>query len=152
MGENSLKYLNEKTIYLQMIQAAIGRMATSSAIIKGFSATILAGVSVLSYGSINWLVIVSIMPIISFMILDIYYLQLERRYRYLYDSVRNNNHEVDFEMKPPDVKRVLSCDESKEAMRIRIRSCICSWSILVFYIPVVIIYGLIILVKVGVIK
>lgn len=147
-----MKYSTEKTIYLQMIQAAIGRMATSSAIIKGFSATILAGVSVLSYGSINWLVIVSIMPIISFMILDIYYLQLERRYRYLYDSVRNNNHEVDFEMKPPNVKSILSYDNSKEAKRVRIRSCISSWSILVFYVPVIIVYGFIIAVKAGVIK
>lgn len=86
------------------------------------------------------------------MILDIYYLQLERRYRYLYDSVRNNTHEVDFEMKPPNVKSILSYDNSKEAKRVRIRNCISSWSILVFYVPVIIVYGFIIAVKAGVIE
>ena len=39
--------------YLQLIQSNIDRMATSSAIFKGFAATIVTGVSTISYAKLN---------------------------------------------------------------------------------------------------
>ena len=45
---------DEKTIqYLQMIQSVIDRMSTTSAIFKGFCATIVAGVFAVSFTEIN---------------------------------------------------------------------------------------------------
>ena len=41
----SEKILESKISYLQMIQSSIDRMSTTSAIFKGFSATIITGIS-----------------------------------------------------------------------------------------------------------
>lgn len=42
-----------KTEYLQMIQEPICRMSTTAAIFKGFAATIVAGISAISFTDIN---------------------------------------------------------------------------------------------------
>ena len=42
-----------KKEYLQMLQEPICRMSTISAIFKGFAATIVAGISAISYSSTN---------------------------------------------------------------------------------------------------
>ena len=89
----------EKIQYLQMIQNAISRMSTSSALFKGFSATIVAGISMISYYQQNTLVILlSFIPVIVFSVLDAYYLRLERKMRYLYKLVNANEHPCDFNM------------------------------------------------------
>ena len=55
-----------KIEYLQMIQEAICRMSTTSAIFKGFAATIVAGISAISYSTASaWILIVSFFPVIS---------------------------------------------------------------------------------------
>ena len=88
-----------KIEYLQMIQEAICRMSTTSAIFKGFAATIVAGISAISYSTASaWILIVSFFPVISFAVLDIYYLKLERKFRFLFNKGRNDEHEVDFSM------------------------------------------------------
>lgn len=85
--------------YLQMIQDMISRMSTSSALFKGFSATIVAGISMISYCQQNIVIILlSFVPVAVFAILDIYYLRLERKMRYLYGLVREGNHICDFNM------------------------------------------------------
>lgn len=61
---------------------------------------------------------------ILFLFLDIYYLQLERKYRYLYEQVRSDNHDIDFSM-------VLT--KNKKAARARIWDCLLSPSIWLFY-------------------
>ena len=130
--------LSELTItYLQMIQAAIDRMSTSSAIFKGFAATIVAGVSAISFGEINkWILLLSFTPVLCFLILDVYYLRLERRFRYLYNSVRTGAKEVNFDLRPPRAKEILETDKKAD---VRIAACIKSPSILWFYIPMIII-------------
>jgi hypothetical protein len=72
---------------LQMIQAIITRLATNSAALKGFTVPTLAallGVSVSHdrpvYALLGYFVIV------SFGVLDAYYLALEQAYRRLYDT------------------------------------------------------------------
>ena len=42
-----------KVSYLQMIQCTIDRMSTTSAIFKGFGATIITGISAVSFTEIN---------------------------------------------------------------------------------------------------
>ncbi len=116
---------DNKLAYLQMIQEPIGRMSTASAIFKGFSATIVAGIAALSYGEVNTFILgLSFVPVILFAFLDIYYLKLEKKCRFLYEQVRTNLHEVDFSME--------LCKDNKEA-KARIWDCIKSPSIWLFY-------------------
>ena len=89
-----------KSEYLQMLQEPICRMSTISAIFKGFVASIVAGISALCYESTNtWILGLSFLPVLAFAVLDIYYLKLERKFRYLFEQVRLDKHEIDFSMK-----------------------------------------------------
>lgn len=89
-----------KKEYLQMIQEPICRMSTISAIFKGFAATIVAGISLISYSTTSVLILgLSFLPVLAFGILDVYYLKLERKFRFLFDQVRMDKHEIDFSMK-----------------------------------------------------
>ena len=115
----------EKINYLQMIQEPIGRMSTTSAIFKGFAATIVAGIAALSYCKMNNLVLgLSFIPVLLFFFLDIYYLKLEKKYRYLYEQVRIDAHPTDFSMQLPR--------NNKEA-KSRVIDCLKSPSIWLFY-------------------
>ena len=120
--------MENKIAYLQLIQEPICRMSTISAILKGFAATIVAGVSVITYSEINiWILILSFLPILAFAMMDIYYLKLERKYRFLYDQVRLEKHEINFSMKlTSDPLEIISA-------RARIVDCIKSPSIYLFY-------------------
>lgn len=132
----------KKILYLQMLQEPIGRMSTISSIIKGFTITILAGV--IAWNSeefhIEFLVL-GILPIIMFMFLDIYYLSLERKFKYRYEQVRSGHHPVNFCMKLEH-----SCKETIAA-NATLEKCFCSLSIWLFYLPLMIIVGLILYIK-----
>lgn len=122
---DSIPFTEEKISYLQMIQEPICRMSTISAIFKGFAATIVAGVATLAYREVNTGVLgLSFLPVLLFLFLDIYYLKLERKYRFLYEQVRINKHIVDFSMKLTNDNR---------AAKSRIIDCIGSPSIWLFY-------------------
>lgn len=117
-----------KKEYLQMLQEPICRMSTISAIFKGFAATIVAGISAISYSSINiWILGLSFLPVLVFAVLDIYYLKLERKFRFLFDQVRLEEHEIDFSMK--------LTNDPVEIIRAKARTwdCIKSPSIYLFY-------------------
>lgn len=135
--KNTIDY---KVSYLQMIQNIIGRMSTASAVFKGFCATIITGTFALSFTKNNkWLLIISLIPLICFCIIDIYYLQLEKRYRILYRMVKDGVHIIDFDLTPPKEKSL-----SREAS---ICKCLKSPSIYLFYPPLIIIGLIIILLK-----
>ena len=117
-----------KTEYLQMLQEPICRMSTISAIFKGFAATIVSGVSIISYETTNVIVLaLSFLPVLAFATLDIYYLILERKFRFLYDQVREDKHEIDFSMALTNDK------EEIVVAKARIRDCIKALSIVLFY-------------------
>lgn len=86
ISENSKHYKFE---YLNLIQGNISRMAGNSALMKGFAATILAAMlGMWLSDNVKWYYIpVALIPVIAFVRLDIYYLQLEKRYRNLYSLV-----------------------------------------------------------------
>ena len=117
-----------KIEYLQMIQESISRMSTNAAIFKGFAATIVAGVAALTYTDINsWVLGLSFLPVLAFAILDVYYLTLERRFRFLFDQVRNDNHEIDFSLQ-------LTMDsKEKQKAKATVWDCLKSPSIYLFY-------------------
>lgn len=130
-----------KADYLQMIQEPICRMSTISAIFKGFAATIVAGIATLSYADVNtWILLLSFIPVLAFAVLDIYYLQLEKKYRYLYEQVRKGAHRVDFSMD-------INCD--KKAAKARIMDCIKSPSIWLFYPAMIIILVVVFIFKIS---
>lgn len=117
-----------KTEYLQMLQEPICRMSTISAIFKGFAATIVAGISAISYSTINlWVLGLSFLPVLAFAIMDMYYLKLERKYRFLFNQVRQDNHAIDFSMElTSDPLEIISA-------KARTWDCLKSPSILLFY-------------------
>ena len=119
---------NNKAAYLQMIQEPICRMSTISAIFKGFAATIVAGVASLTYKDVNvWVLGLSFLPVLAFAVLDVYYLTLERKFRFLFEKVRKGECEINFSMKlttdPVEILRA----------KARIWDCIKSPSIYLFY-------------------
>ena len=140
--------LSDTTItYLQMIQATIDRMSTSSAIFKGFAASIVAGVSAISFGNINkWILLLSFIPVGCFLILDIYYLRLEKQFRFLYNRVRTGEKEVDFNLNPPKVNEILKLNEKAN---VRVKDCVLSPSILLFYIPMILICAVVTIMNFG---
>lgn len=117
-----------KKEYLQMLQEPICRMSTISAIFKGFAATIVVGISAISYSTTNvWILGLSFLPVLAFAVLDIYYLKLERKFRFLFDQVRLDQHAIDFSMKlTNDPLEILSA-------KARTWDCIKSPSIYLFY-------------------
>lgn len=128
-----------KIAYLQMIQEPICRMSTASALFKGFSATIVSGIAALTYCDINITVLeLSFAPVVLFAILDIYYMQIEKKYRYLYEQVRTDEHEVDFSME---------LTKDKKAAKARVWDCIKSPSIWLFYPAMIIILLIVIQMK-----
>lgn len=132
----------DKRAYLQMLQEPICRMSTISAIFKGFAATIVAGISVISYVSINiWILGLSFLPVLAFAALDVYYLKLERKFRFLFDQVRMDEHEIDFSMKlTNNPLEVISA-------KARTLDCIKSPSIYLFYPLMMAILIIVIIVK-----
>lgn len=118
----------DKRAYLQLLQEPICRMSTISAIFKGFAATIVAGISAISYASTNiWVLGLSFLPVLAFAILDVYYLKSERKFRFLFDQVRLDKHEIDFSMKlTNDPLEIISA-------KARTWDCIKSPSIYLFY-------------------
>ncbi len=135
--------LEDKRAYLQMLQEPICRMSTISAIFKGFAATIVAGISAISYSTTNiWVLGLSFLPVFAFAVLDIYYLKLERKFRFLFDQVRLDKHEVDFSMKlTSDPLEIISA-------KARTWDCIKSPSIYLFYPLMVAILVIVVILKV----
>lgn len=118
-----------KAEYLQMIQEPISRMSTASAIFKGFAATIVSGIAALTYCEVHPTVLaLSFVPVILFAFLDVYYLKLEKKYRFLFDQVRKGEHPVDFSM---------DLTQDNTAAKSRVWDCVKSPSIWLFY-PVMI--------------
>lgn len=131
----------DKITYLQMVQSTIDRMSTTSAIFKGFCATIITGISAVSFTDINeWILLLGIIPVLCFFVLDMYYLRLEKRFRFLYKSIRKGEKEIDFALEPPKAKDI----PTKEAS---IKQCLKSPSIYLFYPMLIVISVLVVVFK-----
>lgn len=125
---------NEKRIaHLTLIQGIITRMAGNLFYLRGWVITLIAGILVLltQTGSGKFPVIFLSIIIIIFWGYDGYFLALERKYRDLYDKVRDKKEsEIDFSMKLD--KEIL---ERKQNSMI---FCIFSLTLLFFYSPLMI--------------
>ena len=92
--------MNTKAVHLQMVQAAITRMAGNSFLIKGWSVTLIAALFALAAANTNELFIyLAYFPTFMFWALDAHFLRQERLFRKLYDHIRTSDAiSVDFSM------------------------------------------------------
>ncbi|MDA2936413.1 hypothetical protein MYX06_04315 [Patescibacteria group bacterium AH-259-L05] len=99
--------MENKLKHLEFIQATIGRMATNSFIVKGWSITLVAILFTLSSTKINnGYIVVSFIPVLMFWILDGFFISRERSFRSLYNHVRKLKvDEVDFLMDVSDFRK-----------------------------------------------
>ena len=118
----------DKLGYLQLIQEPICRMSTISAIFKGFAAAIVGGIAMISFKGISLIVLgLSFLPVFAFAMLDIYYLKLEKKFRYLYIKVKDGIQPINYSLNINFEK-----DEIKKAKATN-WDCIKSPSIYLFY-------------------
>jgi phage shock protein PspC (stress-responsive transcriptional regulator) len=87
-----------KIRHLEMIQGVIARMASNSFALKGWAVTLVTALIALLHtvgGTVH--ILIAYIPLLSFWGLDSYYLLQEKRYRELYDKVRElSEEEIDF--------------------------------------------------------
>ena len=116
--------MSDKTEHLNMIQNVITRMANHSLQIKCWAIAITTAFAALSS---NWVVFFASAPIVLFWILDTYYLSMERRFRELYDEVRaKEESEIDFSMKTENYRTIVMNTAS-------------SWSVLPYYLVLILV-------------
>lgn len=120
--------MENKVKHLEMINGIINRLGSDSFKLKGWSVTLAAGIFALSSKDSKYVFfLVVYVPLIVFWILDTYYLQLERKYRNLYDKVRQlEEKDIDFSMN-------LTKDLFTE--KTRFFRCFFSVSEIIFYLP-----------------
>lgn len=135
MEENRIRHL-------EMIQNVIIRMASNSSSLKSWAITLVVGILTFSNKDADKLYsIIVFVPIIVFWIIDTYYLQLERKYRVLFDYVRKSNADVDFAMDPS-----ILVQSSNNAKRTKFISCLFAKPQQFFYLPITVIVILILVI------
>lgn len=73
--------------YFKIIQDTINRIARNSFLIKAWTVTLIAGISVLTLNFVNSFVFAVLIGVVTiFWILDSYYLKIERLFRKLYEK------------------------------------------------------------------
>lgn len=98
-----MDFSDSKIKHLEMIQTIIFRMSQNSFSLKGWAITLVAGIFALAAKDANLsFFLISYVPIILFWFLDSYYLQMERKYKTLYNClITNKKAQSDFNLKPP---------------------------------------------------
>ena len=139
MKEN---YESDTLQYLQLLQNTISRMSTASAIFKGFSATIVSGISLISFSDASPAVVgLSFVPVIVFLALDIYYLRIERKMRYWYEQVRTGQAETDYRL------QIKNDEVDTKAAGMSVWDCFKSPSIYLFYPAMIVVLCIIFVMK-----
>jgi uncharacterized membrane protein len=91
---------SNKHKHLEFVQAAVNRMASNLFLLKGWSVTLIAALFALAAKDANQAyVLIAYFPLLIFWFLDAYFLSQERRFRALYNQVRQMNEaDIDFSM------------------------------------------------------
>ena len=119
-----------KTEHLQMIQDIISRMGNNSFLLRGWAVLIIGGIFTFAAenNNIKCMLFINII-ILALWGLDSYYLQLERKYRRLYEDTRlKKSNYSDFNMNPSKIR--ISVGEAKQLCFV---SCFFSKTELLFY-------------------
>lgn len=98
--------MGNKVKHIEMIQGIINRLSTSSFLLKGWSVVLISALFALSaVDSKPAFIFLAYIPAIVFWGLDGYFLWEERKFRALYNWVRNlDESEIDFSMDTDAVK------------------------------------------------
>jgi hypothetical protein len=113
-----------RTKHLEMLQVVVGRMATYGATLKNYCITITTAVCGLAVTLQRpAAALVGLVPIAICAILDARYLQNERRFRALFDQIRQEQW-----MEPPSFAVDL-----RATPQVPMREVLKSWSITIFY-------------------
>lgn len=96
--------MDAKLKHLDFIQGVINRLSANSFLLKGWSVVLVSALFALSASDSKVeFIFLAYFPAITFWALDGYFLALERRYRTLYDHVRQlPPDQIDFSMRPPE--------------------------------------------------
>lgn len=102
--------MDVKIKQLEMLQAVINRMASNSFVFKGWSVTIIAGLSAFATSDSNKkLLLVAFLATLLLWAVDAYYLSLERQYRLLYEKwAKQKPKEIILSMKLPEYSKLKS--------------------------------------------
>lgn len=122
--------MNNKIKHLEMIESVIQRMADNSFKLKEWTVAMVGIIGALSAQGTDkrFFLLVSI-PMLAFWFLDSLYLQLDRKYRELYNYVREKKEDdIDFSM---DISKL-----SSENNTLRYIECLFSKTEAGFYIPI----------------
>ena len=92
--------MDNKLKYLEMIQNLIERMANNCFLLKGWSITLITVIFALADQTLKQdYFLFAYIPVIAFWFLDSYYLQLERKYKVLYEiAIKKDINEIDFDL------------------------------------------------------
>lgn len=95
----------DKRKHLEMIQNIINRMASNSFVFKGWSITIIAGISTFAAKDSNLsLIFIPFISTLLFWGVDAYYLMMERSFRDYYKTVaKKPSDKIDFLMTPKGI-------------------------------------------------
>ena len=119
--------MENKVKHLEMIESIIERMANNSFLLKGWAITLVVALFALADKQFEQrYILITFLPIIFFWFLDSYYLYLEKKYRALYNCVRQKeDDDIDFNM---DIKSIKVC----------YCKCLINISESLFYIPFIV--------------
>ena len=92
--------MSNKHKHLEFVQAAVNRMAGNLFLLKGWSITLIAALFALAAKDANqFYILIAYFPLFIFWTLDGYFLSQERKFRSLYDHVRQlEETAIDFSM------------------------------------------------------
>jgi len=114
--------------HLDFIQAVVSRLASSSAAAKGWGLTVAtAAFGFSATKAVPAVAGLGLVVVVFFGLLDCYYLREERLFRCLYDEARKGEVEV------------YSMNKNAYSSKCRRRSVVCSWSVLGFYGPLLLV-------------
>lgn len=91
--------MEDRRLYLELIQAIITRMNNNSFLIKGWAITLITGIFAVAISSGKYdIFYLSFFIVLMFWFLDGYYLYQERLYRGLYNHVRLNKAAANYDL------------------------------------------------------
>jgi hypothetical protein len=124
-----------KNNHLSIIQSTVQRMGNNSFLLKGWAVLIIVAIFTFAGEQNNVrCILFTVIPLLVFWGLDTYYLQLERKYRMLYDEVRlKKEEEVDFDMNFNNVATTVG-----NANKISYFKCLFSKTEVLFYLTCIV--------------
>lgn len=136
--------MENKVKHLEMIESVIDRMGHNSFQLKGWAVTLMSIVGALSAkGSDKRFMLLGLIPLIAFWLLDSYYLQLERKYRVMFEQVRTKDEaDIDFDM---NLKHVHYSEE--DLKKVCFCNCMISSTEVIFYLVIAIAFVVVMVVS-----